>query len=282
LIDDLAAERNSPPLPPEPVFTIDLVEAEGGKRGRRYVAELEEHAIRNARAAAEARRIAMEQRGHLEAAARGRLEAEREISKLRRELRTALVEQQRLTARRATLGSAPVAPAVPPTSKKKPGGGEPTSELTRTREMVEQQERLLGERREQLVGALRERDEARLEARRARDASERAKRSLARATEMLRHTALEETARIGATSPSTHAPAGEHEQMAAENCARSGRAPGAAADRGSRTTERAAPRARRALNHETTRRLRGAARAGGRAEAAVRMRRRPVTAPTHC
>ena len=83
--------------------------------------------------------------------------------------------------------------------------------------MVEQQQRLLGERREQLVGALRERDEARLEARRASDACERAKRSLARATEMLRRSALEETARIGATSPSTHDAAGEHEQMAAEN-----------------------------------------------------------------
>jgi hypothetical protein len=219
LIDDLAAERNSPPLPPEPVFTIDLVEAETGKRGRRYVAELEEHAIRNAQAAAEARRIALEQRGHLEAAARGRLEAEREISKLRREMRTVMAEQQRLTARRATLGPgpAPVAPAVPPKPGKQPGGGAARSELTRTREMVEQQQRLLGERREQLVGALRERDEARLEARRARDACERAKRSLARATEMLRHNALEETARIGATSPSTLDAVGEHEQMAAEN-----------------------------------------------------------------
>ena len=134
LIDDLAAERNSPPLPPEPVFTIDLVEAEaGGKRGRRYVAELEEHAVRNARAAAEARRIALEQRGHLEAAARGRLEAEREISKLRRELRTVMAEQQRLAARRATLGPdpAPLAPAVPPSSGKQPGGGAARSELTR-------------------------------------------------------------------------------------------------------------------------------------------------------
>jgi chromosome segregation ATPase len=216
LIDDLAAERNSPPLPPEPVFTIDLVEAEAGKRGRRYVAELEARAIRNARAAAEARDIALEQRGHLDKAARGRLEAEREISKLRRELRTALAEQQRLAVRRATAPPGP-APAVPPTSGKQPGVGVARSELDRTREMVEQQQRLLGERREQLVGALRERDEARLEARRASDVCERAKRSLAQATEMLKHNALDETARIGTTTPSTHDAAREHKEMAAEN-----------------------------------------------------------------
>ena len=113
LIDDLVAARNSPPLPPEPVFTIDLVEAEGGKRGRRYVAELEERASRNARAATEARRIALEQRSHLEQAARGRLAAEREISKLQRQLRTAIAEQQRLAAQ----------PRGPPTARAGATGG---------------------------------------------------------------------------------------------------------------------------------------------------------------
>ena len=192
-IDDLAAERNTPPLPPQPVFTIDLVEAEAGHRGRRRVAELEEQASHNARAAAEARRIALEQRQHLEEAARGRLAAEREISKLKREVHEATAEQQRLAARLSTALSAEPAGPAPADP---PRGGAARSELTRTREIVEQQARLLDDRREQLAGALRDRDAARLEARLAVEGGERAKRNLAEATDILQRKAREETARI--------------------------------------------------------------------------------------
>lgn len=179
LVDDLAAERNSPPLPPEPVFTIDLVEAEAGKRGRRYVAELEELARRNALAATEARGIALEQRRHLEETAKGRLAAEREISRLRRDLSVAVAEQARLAA----LKTEP-RPAIPADG----------NALHRMREAVEEQQRLIGEHRDRLVGALRERDEARLEARRAAEARDRAERSLAATSEMLQRRAAEDAA----------------------------------------------------------------------------------------
>jgi chromosome segregation ATPase len=209
LIDDLVAERNSPPLPPEPVFTVDLVEAEGGRRGRRYVAELEELAGRNARAAAEARRIALEQRRHLEVAARGRLEAEREISKLQRELRGALAEQARLTARQELRSGTPLGPSPSPSESSDRAGRAPArSELTRLRETIEQQQELLGQHREQLASALKARDEARLETRRATDACGRAEQSLARSSEMLRRSAIDETARLtGTETPTTGVPA---------------------------------------------------------------------------
>src|SRR5215207_1771603 len=154
-VDELAAERNTPPLPPEPVFTVDLVEveAETGKRGRKYVADLEERAHRNALAAAEARALALEQRRHLEDAADGRRAAERQIAALNRELKTALAEQQRLELRNRTRAAEPVAraPVVPDPAAA-------TSEVATLREAVE-----------------------------ARD---RAKRSLSRATDLLHEHAL--------------------------------------------------------------------------------------------
>ena len=189
-VDELAAERNTPPLPPEPVFTIDLVEVEGetGKRGRKYVADLEERAHRNALAAAEARALALEQRRHLEDAAEGRRKAERQIAALNRELQTAVAEQQRLELRNRTRAAEPVAP-VPVL----PDPAAATSEVATLRDAVEQQQRLLGEGRERLASALRERDAARLEARQASEARDRAKRSLSRATDLLHEHALTES-----------------------------------------------------------------------------------------
>ena len=189
-VDELAAERNTPPLPPEPVFTIDLVEveAESGKRGRKYVADLEERAHRNALAAAEARALALEQRRHLEDAADGRRAAERQIAALNRELKTAVAEQQRLELRNRTRAAEPVPPAPV-----LPDPAAATSEVATLREAVEQQQRLLGEGRERLASALRERDAARLDARQASEARDRAKRSLNRATDLLHEHALTES-----------------------------------------------------------------------------------------
>jgi chromosome segregation ATPase len=206
-VDELAAERNTPPLPPEPVFTIDLVEveAETGKRGRKYVADLEERAHRNALAAAEARALALEQRRHLEDAAEGRRKAERQIAALNRELKTAIAEQQRLELRNRTRAAEPAAPAPVV-----PDPAAATSEVATLREAVEQQQRLLGEGRERLASALRERDSARLDARQATEARDRAKRSLDRATELLHEHALTESDREsrpgdGAADPQTTA-----------------------------------------------------------------------------
>jgi uncharacterized phage infection (PIP) family protein YhgE len=180
-VDELAAQRNTPPLPPEPVFTIDLVEVEteSGKRGRKYVADLEELAQRNARAAEEARALALEQRRHLEEATDGRRAAERKIAALNRELQAAVAEQQRLELRNRTRATAPVGPSVVPDA------ATGSSEVANLREAVEQQQRLLGEGRERLASALRERDAARLDARQAMEARDRAKRSLHRATDLL-------------------------------------------------------------------------------------------------
>jgi chemotaxis protein MotB len=188
-VDELAAQRNTPALPPEPVFTIDLVEVEieSGKRGRKYVADLEELAQRNALAAAEARALALEQRRHLEEATDGRRTAERKIATLHRELQAAVAERQRLELRNRSRAAEPVVPPV----VSDPATG--SSEVATLREAVEQQQRLLGEGRERLASALRERDTARIEARQATEARDRAKRSLDRATDLLHEHAVSES-----------------------------------------------------------------------------------------
>jgi len=84
LVDD-----GLPELPPEPVFTHDpvLLDAPGSSRKKRRVAELEAMVATNARAAQEARAVALEQRRHLEAATTAWHATAADQIELRRELK---------------------------------------------------------------------------------------------------------------------------------------------------------------------------------------------------
>jgi len=101
-LDEMAAERERPALPPAPVLTlqpvpVDAAPVGAGRRGAmKRLAEVEALARTNLRAAEEARRVMAAERALLEEEASARTRAERTASQLRSELeRLRSTEEQR-------------------------------------------------------------------------------------------------------------------------------------------------------------------------------------------
>ena len=194
-LDELVAERNAGSIPPPPVFTLEITDptAPSTERGKKRLAELEEHARHNARVAEEARAAALEQRRHLEASAQRRLEVERDLAALQREINRIEEEQERLIAQarfraeheiRAELEAA--GPAARIGTAGAPAPSPNAAELERLQAQLAAQEELSSDHRDRLRAAVHERDAAILEGRRAVSAREHLERRMEEFTEALR------------------------------------------------------------------------------------------------
>ena len=194
-LDELVAERNAGAIPPPPVFTLEITDpaAPSTERGKKRLAELEEHARHNARVAEEARALALEQRRHLEASAQRRLEVERALAGLQREINRIEEEQERLIAQarfRAEHDVRQELEAAGPSARVGTAGNPAPSpnaaELERLQAQLTAQEELSADHRDRLRAAVHERDAAILEGRRAVSAREHLERRMEEVTEALR------------------------------------------------------------------------------------------------
>ena len=193
-LDELAASRTAPKLPAPPVFRRELVKVAPG-RGRKAAPELEAAVRANAEAAEEARRVALVQRRALEELADQRLETERQLVAVRREMLEERSEHERLVAQarfRAThderrrLGASMDGETIvvqPPSSASDPAPASLAMQSLRTH--ISDRDQLGESHRQRLLEALRERDAARLELQRVSDARSYVERRLERVTEVL-------------------------------------------------------------------------------------------------
>ena len=189
-LDEMVASRTAAKLPAAPVFRRELVEIVAG-RGRKALPELEAAVRANADAAEEARRVAMTQRAALEEIAAQRLEVEKQLGALQREMlkersehdrlvtqaRFRAIHEERQRAGTSMDGETPVSD--------RPARTIPIPELRTLQSEQSDREQLGESHRQRLLEALRERDSARLELQRVSDARSHAERRLERVTEVL-------------------------------------------------------------------------------------------------
>ena len=189
-LDEMMASRTAPKLPAAPVFTREVVAVPEGGRGRKGASELEAAIRANAEAAQEARRVALAQRTALEEIAAQRVEVEKQLAGLRREIAEERSEHERLVVQarfRATQEerrrheATPGAPAPAATAKSVVA----SPAMRAVQGQIAEREQLGDSHRQRLLEALRERDATRLELQRVSDARTHAERRLERVTEVL-------------------------------------------------------------------------------------------------
>jgi chromosome segregation ATPase len=196
LVDDGPAD-----LPPAPVFTHEpvVLDAARTSRKRRRVAELEEIAAANARAAVEARAVALEQRGHLEAAIDAWRTTASELADLRRDLKGFAAARADLIARERGRAEQMARTDVEVKLQRLvAGNAELQAEIDRLRNALAEQQGLNGDGTQRLRDEQRKRAEAEKEAQRAIAAYETAERRLETVSEALHRRAADEQARIEA------------------------------------------------------------------------------------
>lgn len=189
-LDEMMASRTAKKLPAAPVFTREVVAVPEVGRGKKGASDLEAAIRTNAEAAQEARRVALAQREALEEIAAQRVEIEKQLAGLRREMAEERSEHERLVAQarfRATQEerrrheTSPDAPASVAT-----GDSVIASPAMRAVQgQIAEREQLGDSHRQRLLEALRERDATRLELQRVSDARTHAERRLERVTEVL-------------------------------------------------------------------------------------------------
>ena len=97
-LDEMMARRTAQKLPAAPVFTREVVAVPEVGRGRKGASDLEAAIRANAEAAQEARRVALAQRKALEEIAAQRVDVEKQLAGLRREMAEERSEHERLVA----------------------------------------------------------------------------------------------------------------------------------------------------------------------------------------
>ena len=192
-------EDGLPELPPEPVFSLEpvLLDGPGSTRKKRRVAELEAIVATNARAAVEARGVALEQRRYLEDATAAWHATVAELVALRRDLkgfasaRADLIAKERPRAEQAARTH--VEAELQQLGAERDGL---QTEIDRLRAALTEQQGLNGDSTARLRDEQRKRAEAEGEAKRAIAAYETAERRLETASEALQRHATDEQARI--------------------------------------------------------------------------------------
>jgi hypothetical protein len=216
LLDELVIERDAPPLPPEPVFTIDPLAVDEPGTGRRRRGELEELARWNGRAAEEARRIALEQRRYLLDTASARSRAEREAAALRREVQRLSDADDTRIARARYRAEREARDQVAEELRGVEGERARIDEIGRLESSLADQQKRIAELDDCVRTEQRARVAATREARRATDALEQTERRLETATETLRRTASDELAQIEAAEASAREALVERDRVSAE------------------------------------------------------------------
>ena len=189
-LDEMMASRTAQKLPAAPVFTREVVAVPEGGRGRKGASELEAAIRANAEAAQEARRVALAQRTALEEIAAQRIDVEKQLAGLRREMAEERSEHERLVVqarfratqeerrRHETTADAPAPAATAESVVASPA-------MRAVQGQIAEREQLGDSHRQRLLEALRERDATRLELQRVSDARTHAERRLERVTEVL-------------------------------------------------------------------------------------------------
>lgn len=186
----MMASRTTQKLPAPPVFTREVVAVPEAGRGKKGASDLEAAIRTNAEAAQEARRVALTQRKALEEIAAQRVDIEKQLAGLRREMAEERSEHERLVAQ-ARFRATQEERRRHETTPDAPAPGAPGESVVASPAMravqgqIAEREQLGDSHRQRLLEALRERDATRLELQRVSDARTHAERRLERVTEVL-------------------------------------------------------------------------------------------------
>jgi len=197
----LLVDEQLPEPPAAPVFTVEpvVLDSPGSSRKKRRVAELEEIVATNARAAFEARAIALEQHRILEAATDAWRSTAADLADLRRDLKGFAAARADLIAKeRARAEQAARAEVAAELQQQAAARNELQAEIDRLRALVTEHQTSAADSTQRLRDEQRQRAEAEKEAKRAIAAYETAERRLETVGEALQRHATEEQDRIEA------------------------------------------------------------------------------------
>ncbi|MGZ8733966.1 MAG: hypothetical protein ACXW1M_02140 [Acidimicrobiia bacterium] len=200
--DEVVLVDDGPPeLPPEPVFTHEpvLLDVPGATRKKRRVAELEEIAAVNARAALEARAVAVERHRRLEAATTAWRSTAAELADLRRDLKGFAAARADIIAKeRSRAEQAARTDVEAELQQIEAARVELQVEIDHLHVMLTEQQTLSADSTQRLRAEQQQRAKAEKEAKRAIAAYETAERRLETMSEALHRHAADEQARIEA------------------------------------------------------------------------------------